>query len=332
MRVKIEDLRDLINRKLSAKFEADEVRRIADAILFAEIVGRKTHGLLRLLPKRFGPLDEIKEGPLRVTRPSAFSARIEGRGYAGMLLSSIAKDHAIAIAKENGIALVSYLGNHTTSGCLTYYVREIAEAGYLALMLSNCSPLVAPLGINKRVLGTNPMAVAIPGSDGKDPLIVDFGTSRITFGELAVLFEKGEKLPAGAGVDSEGRETREPLRVMQGGSLLPFGGHKGFGISLAIELICGPLMGAMFSGLHEERGWGNLIVALNPALLGGNLKDCEELYEHFLNLRSPGDADATHSVFRFPGSLTQQKYREGISAVEIDVVDEIYQQLLDSKE
>ena len=324
MRVQIEELKTLIQKKLSVKFNPDEVERITGAILFAEIAGKKTHGLLRLLPNRFGPLDEKKEAELVVQRISDFSSKITGLGYPGMLLSSLAVDQVLGLARDKGLGIVSYIGNRSTSGCLSYYVKQVAEEGFLCFMMSNCAPLVAPKGITKRVLGTNPFAVAIPSADKKDPLIVDFGTSSISFGELAVLFEKKLKLPKGSGLDTLGDETDEPLSVMKGGALLPFGGHKGFGISLAIELLCGPLIGASFSGLHESRAWGNIIVAVNPSVLGGNLSDCEELYSNIMLSQKEG------AGFRFPGTQTQKKYKEVLASAEVEVVDEIYKQILDS--
>lgn len=320
MRVKLPELKALIERKLAPRYTPAEIEYISEAIIFAELADRKTHGLLRLLPNRFGPMDEQKSGELKIETLSAVSVRMSGQGYPGMLLSSLAAEKAIELARTHGIGIVSYLGNRSTSGCLTFYVNKIAQAGFIGSIISNCGAFVAPRGLGERLMGTNPLALALPNSKG-EPMIVDFGTSEITFGMLAILHEKGLPLPDNTAVDENGDVCTDTARVMKGGALLPFGGHKGFGIALAIELLCGPYIGASFSGLHQERGWGNIAFALNPQILGGNTDELSELVELFLNARRE------NSPFRFPGTKTMSTYRANLAQGEVDVVDEIYQQL-----
>jgi uncharacterized oxidoreductase len=130
--------------------------------------------------------------------------------------------------------------------------------------MCNHYPNVAPFGSRERVMGTNPIAWSVPRASGFEPIVVDFATSAVAEGKLRVARAKGETVAPGLIIDREGRPSQNPIDFYDGGALLPFGGHKGYGLSLMVELLGGGLSGAAPSILSEFAGSnGTLMIALN---------------------------------------------------------------------
>jgi L-2-hydroxycarboxylate dehydrogenase (NAD+) len=137
----------------------------------------------------------------------------------------------------------------------------IAKAGLVAIHTAASSRLVAPPGGTRPILGTNPIAIAIPSSHG--PIVLDMGTSAYMMTELMLRERLGESLPEGVALDPEGEPTTDPARARLG-ALLPFGGYKGFGLALMVQAL-GVLAG---SGSDAESDYGYLFIAFRPDLLG----------------------------------------------------------------
>jgi LDH2 family malate/lactate/ureidoglycolate dehydrogenase len=142
-----------------------------------------------------------------------------------------------------------------------YYVEMIAKHGLVAIHTASSSPLVAPPGGIRPVLGTNPIAIAVPSSRG--PIVLDMGTSAYMMTEVMLRERLGELLPEGVALGPGGEPTRDPMAARRG-ALLPFGGYKGFGLALMMQAL-GPLAGA---GSDAESDYGYLFVAFRPTSLG----------------------------------------------------------------
>jgi uncharacterized oxidoreductase len=141
----------------------------------------------------------------------------------------------------------------------------IARAGKIGLMHCNASAIVAPFGGYQRVMGTNPFAWAAPAGPGREPLVLDFATSVVAEGKLRVARAKGEKLAPGLIVDADGRPSENADDFYGGGALLPFGLHKGSGMSVMIELLARGLTG-VDHGLPSNQGYtGTVVMALDIA-------------------------------------------------------------------
>jgi uncharacterized oxidoreductase len=167
-----------------------------------------------------------------------------------------------------GVGVV-VLGNCDHTGRVGEYAVQAAQAGMLGLLICNGSlpgGLVAPFGGVGRALGANPLAWGIPGPAGGEPIFVDFATSAVAQGKVQVAADKGELLEPGLLLDKEGRPSRNPQDQFDGGALLPFGGHKGYALSVMIELVAGTLSGVGFP-LQPGYTWnqGTLLLALNLA-------------------------------------------------------------------
>jgi LDH2 family malate/lactate/ureidoglycolate dehydrogenase len=143
---------------------------------------------------------------------------------------------AIDRAREHGLgAAVVHHSYHI--GRVAPYVESIAREGMIGQAMANAAPAVAPFGGRSRVMGTNPMAWAVPRAADAPPICLDVATAGVAEGKLRVARARGFPVPAGNIVDREGRPTTDPGDFYAGGALLPFGGHKGSGFSLLAQFI-----------------------------------------------------------------------------------------------
>jgi LDH2 family malate/lactate/ureidoglycolate dehydrogenase len=237
---------------------------VARSLVEANLAGHDSHGVLRL-PEYVAFVDrgDVLPGaePVVAYERGAF-ARVDGRRGWGQLAARLAAETAIRLARSHGVGAVT-VDRCTHVGRLGEYVEEIAAAGLVGHALGNADPAVAPPGTAVRAMGTNPVAWAIPRADG-DPVLVDFATAEMAEGKLRVAVAREELLPLAAIVDVNGRPSQTPSDFYEGGALVPFGGHKGYGLSVAAELIA---RGLSAGGPEDGRAtrFGLLILALDPA-------------------------------------------------------------------
>lgn len=185
-----------------------------------------------------------------------------------------ATDHAISLARETGLGFVS-VKNTSHCGALSWFIEQATIQGMVAIAMTQTDTCVAPYGGAERFLGTNPIAFGFPVKDSH-PMIVDMATSAIAFGKILHAKETGKPIGHGLALDKEGHITTDPHKIE---NLLPFGGHKGSGIALAIDALTGVLMGANFSN-HIVRMYGDydkmrklasLVIVIDPQMLGNPL-------------------------------------------------------------
>ncbi|WP_156143973.1 Ldh family oxidoreductase, partial [Sinomonas humi] len=193
-----------------------------------------------------------------------------GRGIAQVALAR-ARQKIMHAVEEEGVALVAIRHSHHHSA-LWPDLEPFAESGCIALTtVTGGVPTVAPVGVHEAVLSTNPFAYAIPVA-GAPPLVADFATSSVSFGDLTLAARTGRPVPPGTGVDAEGRDTTDAGAIADGGSLLPFGGHKGAALSVMVEVLASALTGGAFSreasvdkpsGAHSSRT-GQFLLVIDP--------------------------------------------------------------------
>jgi LDH2 family malate/lactate/ureidoglycolate dehydrogenase len=170
-----------------------------------------------------------------------------------------AANAAIAKAAAHGISVIG-VTDSWMSGRSAYFVEMIAREGLVAIHTASSGSSVAPYGGTRPVLGTNPIAFALPGADG--PLVLDMGTSAFMATELQLRARLGQPLPEGVAIDRDGQPTRDANEARQG-ALLPFGGHKGFGLGLIVQAF-GILGGAALVPGNDD---GYVFIAFRPDLL-----------------------------------------------------------------
>jgi len=239
-RLSLSEARALLCRSFEALGAPDSEAAVAAQVcLEAEMLGRATHGL-RLV----GNISrEYVEGAARraevaVLRDTDSSAVVDG----GFHLSPFVHDLAAGLAREKALATgVAVVGvkNAGVSGALGVHAARIAQSDVVAIAMNSSPSVVVAPGSAQPMLGTNPIAFALPRTVDY-PLVLDMATSQISFNGVRVALQRGEDLPASAAVDALGRPTRSAAAAVEAdgrGRLLPFGGYRGFGLALIIELL-----------------------------------------------------------------------------------------------
>ena len=240
-------------------YDAEEARIIADHVIDAALCGYEYSGLAKLLNipehRRF----RLPRRPMRILHETEVSALYDGGNNVGMLAMYHAANATIAKAAAHGIAIIG-VTDSWMSGRSAYFVEMIAKADLVAIHTASSGSSVAPYGGARPVLGTNPIAFALPGADG--PLVLDMGTSAFMGTELQLRARLGQPLPEGVAIDRDGQPTRDANEAREG-ALLPFGGHKGFGLGLIVQAF-GILGGAALIPGNDD---GYVFIAFRPDLL-----------------------------------------------------------------
>lgn len=254
----------------AAGSDREGAEAVAESLVDANLRGVDSHGVMRLA----GYLELIRAGKIRPrARPEVIADRgativFEGNLAFGQLVARAATLAAMAKAKSHGIAIATAAGVEHV-GRLGEYAEMAASDGLLALVFANCGPpggLVAPHGGRTRALGTNPLAFAIPASQ-EAPIIADFSTSSAADGKVRLFLERGLDLPRGWIVDADGKPSVDPHDLYDGGALLPMAGHKGFGLSLLVEILGGILAGSGCASLGDGPGNGFVVIVIDPGPL-----------------------------------------------------------------
>jgi ureidoglycolate dehydrogenase (NAD+) len=187
-------------------------------------------------------------------------ARVDGANALGPLVGLRALDEAMARARRCGIG-AAFARNSNHFGAIAPYSLAAAEEGFASLIGSNASTTIAPTGGAETRVGNNPLAVAVPRPGGR-PFILDMAMSVVARGKIRAALQRGESIPEAWATDRYGNPTRDPKAALEG-FLLPFGGYKGYGLALAVDLLAGVLAGAGY--LTHVHSW------LDDAALPGNL-------------------------------------------------------------
>lgn len=229
--------------------QESEARVVADHLVRANLAGHDSHGI-GMLPTyvrslRAGLVQPNQE-PELVREDGSILVFDGHRGY-GQAVGRTAMAQALARCRESGLVLMTLRNAHHLGRIGTYGEQAIA-AGLVSLHFVNVTdhgPLVAPFRGTDGRFSTNPICLAMPGSERQPPILLDMATSRIALGKVRVALNKGEELALGMILDADGRPSSDPRAMFQEprGALLPLGEHKGYGLALFCELLGGLLSG-----------------------------------------------------------------------------------------
>ena len=275
---------------------------LAENCASAERDGAHSHGVFRV-PGYVSTLNsgwvDGKAVPIVEDVASGFVRVDAVNGFAQPALAA-ARSLLVDKARSAGIALLAIHNSHHFAA-LWPDVEPFAEEGLVALSVVNSMTCVVPHGADRPLFGTNPIAFAAPRADGP-PIVFDLATSAIAHGDVQIAARKGERLPPGMGVDSLGQPTQDPKAILEGGALLPFGGHKGSALSMMVELLAAALTGGNFSFEFDwsdhpgaRTPWtGQLLIVIDPSKTSGQAfaERSQELVRqmHAAGLRRlPGD-------------------------------------------
>jgi len=192
-------------------------------------------------------------------------------------------------------------------GAAGYYADKCARRGFIALVCSNSGATMAPYGGKVQFLGNSPWSMAVPGGRRyPDPVIFDMACSEVSRGKCETAIREGRQVPFGWGIDKDGEPTTDPYSILKGGSLLPFGGVKGYCITVLVEMLSSMLTFASFgnaknvNGIHEDNGY--FVLLMEPERFGG-LEAYKDSFDMYVDqIKNIPLASGANEIL-FPGEL-----------------------------
>jgi len=262
----------------------DAAGTVAASLIEADRRGVHTHGLVRLpsycSDARAGRI--VVDAEPRLDHEDGPTAVVDGLGAFGAVTGTVSMDEAIARAERHGVGIVTARGgNHF--GAAAFYSLRAVERGLVGIVATSTPAVMAPWGGAEAGLGNNPLSIAAPMPDGVPPFVLDFAQSAVSRGTIKLAERGGEPIPSSWALDPEGHPTTDPSAALAG-ALLPSGGHKGYALALAIEVLTGVLAGgelgpelinASLTGTASSSSAvrvgtvGSLYVAVDPAYFVG---------------------------------------------------------------
>jgi LDH2 family malate/lactate/ureidoglycolate dehydrogenase len=265
------ELFEFTARVLTACGMPDEDARIgADVLIDADLMGIDSHGIAHLTTHS-GYVPGFRNGhvnptpDIRVVREMASTALLDAdRGF-GPTVSYRAMQLAIKKAKEAGSGNVA-VTNSRHFGAAGYYALMAVPHGCIGMAMTNAGPWMAPAGGRKKMIGTNPIAVAAPAGR-EQPFLMDLATSTVAMGKLEIALREEKPIPEGWSLDGEGRPTTDIPTVYREGGLTPLGStlttssYKGYALGQMVDLFCGILSGAGYSIILPRGAAGHFFTA-----------------------------------------------------------------------
>jgi delta1-piperideine-2-carboxylate reductase len=315
--VGVDELTGIVGRILVRHgVRPDNAASIAETVVAAERDGSASHGLLRLP----GYVSTLRSGwvdgdamPVVADAAPGLIATDAANGFAQPALRASApllRDKT----RSQGIAALAIRRSHHFAAVWPD-IEPFATDGFIAVSVVNGRRRMVVWDGKRKILGTNPMGFACP-RPGRLPLVWDQASSVMAQGEILLAAQRGEELPAGVALDADGNPTTDPRAMLDGGSVLPFGGHKGSSIALMIEVLAGALTGGNFG--FEDRSAeypgaetsnaGQAVILIDPMRLPGD--------RYFERIESLFTAIADSGVSRLPAerryAQRERSLRDGI--------------------
>lgn len=247
-----------------------EAEIVSDVLLYADIRGIHSHGVLRV--EHY--VERIKSGGINlnsdflieVLKPSY--ASMDANGGFGHVATKLATEWAIKTSREHGLALIG-IKNNSHCGSLGYYNKMAIDDKKVSLIMVNTDPCVIPFGGKRSFFGTNPISYGFPGK--RDFILGDMATSEVSLGRIFAAREDNDVIPFNWGVDDNGNPTDNPKNVK---CVVPFGGAKGYLIMTMVEAFTGLLIGnvycnnlvKMYGDMDKYRDLSSFILVIDPSL------------------------------------------------------------------
>ena len=316
----LDEIYKLTNKTLLANGCDQETADIlSELITNAERDGSLSHGLFRLPAYvsglKSGKINGKQKPEVKKLTPSVIKA--DGKNCLAPVVLNKSIPELVKAAKENGVAVLAIINSHHMAA-MWPETEKIAEEGLVAFACTSYKPAVAPAGAIKPLFGTNPISFAWPRKNNT-PVVYDMATASMAMGEVQVAKREGHKVPLGTGLTKDGKDTTDPAEIADGGVLLPFGGYKGSGIAMMVELLAGALVGDNFSYETAAKdnndggppSGGEFILAISPDKLSDKDwdKHANEFFEKMKSMgevRLPGERRHKNRLDKGPRNINEE--------------------------
>lgn len=311
VKVPFEEVERLIEAKLiKSGVAAEHAAKVAQILIHADLRGVNSHGALRtehyISRLEAGGINPNPKISFKPTGP--VTGIVDGDDGFGHVIADTAMGHAIEMAKENGVGMVTAM-NSSHCGALSYFVQEATKHNLIGIAMTHTDKIVVPFGGREAFLGTNPIAYGVPAKSEK-PFILDMATSNVALGKILQHKAEDKEIPLGWGVDEQGTPVTDPAKVV---SLSPFGGPKGSGLSMIVDIFSGLLAGMafgphinkMYGDLDKKRKLGHYFCAINPSFFTDLDNFLTQMDAMIQEIREVPPAEGFTSVL-VPGEIEQR--------------------------
>ncbi|MCR8868113.1 ureidoglycolate dehydrogenase [Peribacillus frigoritolerans] len=308
--IQAEEAKRLVIKQLTkVGLNEETAGKIAEVLVHADLRNVNSHGVLRTehYVNRLQAGGINPEAQISFQKTGPVTGVVDGDDGFGHVISDVAMDHAIDMARENGVGMVTVF-NSSHCGALSYFVQKAADAKLIGIAMSHTDKIVVPFGGKTSFLGTNPIAYGVPAKT-KKPYILDMATSNVAWGKILQAREEGKEIPEGWGVDEHGAAVTDPNKVV---SLSTFGGPKGYGLSVIVDVFSGLLAGAafgphigkMYDDLDKKRKLGHYFCVINPSFFTDTDIFLEQMDQMIEELKQVEPAPGFDRVY-VPGEIEQ---------------------------
>ena len=330
-KVKITEITEKVKNIFLKEGASPEVAETVTGVLLdTEMKGVVTHGFLRvpLYVKCLRSGGVLPTGDIEIVSDAPTMAVVSGKGGLGIAIAKNATELAIKKAEETGVGIVFVRGSHHL-GAVGYYANMCAERGFIGMAMSNGNRMVAATGGRAPAIGNNPFAYAVPA--GKyGTILYDVAMSVGSDIKVYAMRKEGRLAPDAWFVDNMGRPSNDPEDYFHGGVLLPFGGHKGYGLAIMVEMLAGAVSGAAMPSTvkawnvepKEEGGnTGHFIMAIDPARITDRDAYIARVEAIIEELAASPLAEGSTKIY-YPGEMEKARREACLATGEVEVADD----------
>lgn len=325
MKITIDELKTVTKRAIyKYGYTEEEADSILAVLLYAQLRGNN-QGVVKLIGAGIPKPQDV--GKIEVEKETKLSAVLNGHKNHAMVVVNKAAEMATQKAQEHGIGIVGVNGINTSSGALGYYAKKIAQENLVGLVFAGSPETVAAAGSYEAIFGTNPLAIGVPTE--RDPLVLDIATAAMAYFGVIEAKTAGRLLPEGIAYDKEGNETTDPEKVLDDGALKTFDkGHKGSGLSMMVQILAGPLVGAAFTGIGDiENNWsGHLVIAIDPEMLNGLEAVKNGVTQMIAKVKSTKRLPGIEEIF-VPSERGDRLTRAALESGEVEIEENLFSEL-----
>lgn len=324
MKISISEVEKLSTTALvKLGFSENDASLITKNIIDGELVGKKSHGLIRVLnaKKRVDAGKVNVDGQSEIIKNTDTQLYVDGKKKPGFIVCYESLEIAMEKAKESGMVMVG-LKDVGVTGYIGSYARNVAENDLIYIGFHNSPGGLVPHGSTEPIWGTNPLTIGVPTE--KSPAILDMASSMTTWGDLMVAKNEGKTIKNGVAIDDEGNATSDPEKAMEGG-ILPVGAHKGSGIAFMVEMLAGALTGSMV-GSAVEGGWGSFYILIDPASFRSIDEFKKDAGLAITRLKESNKMKNVKEIY-YPGERSYRLRKSNLEKGEIEVSETMLKQL-----
>lgn len=291
--------------------ELNSAKIVANDYWEAEMSGKKTHGISKFI-KELAYLHE-REGNPEIIIDKGSIMLVDGHKEFGQIAANYCVDLLIERTKRNGIAMVG-LKNIQRYGALQSWVKKIAENDLIGIITNTCEPAAAPFGASSKVLGSNPIAVGIPTLT--EPILLDMATSQVAMSTIWTSLIEKRNLPESTFFDKNGKHTVDPSQAQ---AVEIFGGYKGYGLSLIIEILSGSLITAnMGAKITSPYDIGYYFQAIDPSVFQ-DIKTFKTQNDSLVKEIKSSKKKTGVDEILIPGERSRRKMMQNLKLETIDI-------------